>query len=93
MDPNNPNDLYNANLTAAQRYAQMLRQEKEQKETAKQQKPAASQKSSKRNLYIGATFDAERADRIAAIWIPLLREIFPESFNEESKRKIFSPNI
>jgi len=93
MDPNNPNDLYNANLTAAQRYAQMLRQEKEQKETAKQQKPAASQKSSKRNLYIGATFDAERADRIAAIWIPLLREIFPESFNEESKKKDFFRRI
>ena len=88
MDPNDPDDVYNANLVAAQRFAQM-QQEKKAKEES--QKAAADKGGApgKRTIYIGATFNAERADRIAAAWFPLLREIFPESLNEEGKRKEF----
>jgi hypothetical protein len=82
-------DQYNMFAAAAQRYAQML-QEKKAAEDA--QKAAAKKEESTpsgRKLYVSATFKAERADRIAAVWFPLLREVFPESFNEEGKRKDF----
>lgn len=41
----------------------------------------------KRTLFIGPTFDAERADRIAKVMFPKLAEIFPESLKDESHRK------
>jgi hypothetical protein len=88
MDQNNPDDLYNANMIAAQRYAQVL-QEKKEKEEAQKTTESKKSSSSGRTLYVGATLKSERADRIAAVWFPLLREIFPDSFSEEAKRKGF----
>lgn len=58
---------------------------------AKMQEHAAKRKEevaeSGRTTFIGTTKESERADRIAAVLFPVLKEVIPESLKDYEKRK------